>query len=107
MSGFGSSESLTKVFDGKNDEFWLCFGVVHEVKVDELLLLEVFCLHVLEYIGEKATDVLAYGHVGDDTLDGILLRSLYSELRSARNSKFSPLRGALKKRGRLMVSDAI
>lgn len=32
---------LDKGVDGEDDEFGLCFGIVHEVEVDELLLLEV------------------------------------------------------------------
>ncbi len=94
---------LDERVDGEDDELRLRLGVVHEVEVDELLLFEVFGLHVFEHVWKETADVLADGHVGDDALDGILSAIRYSELRSARSSKFSPLRGALKKRGRLMV----
>ena len=34
--------------------------------------LQVLGLHVLDDLGEKRTDILADGHVGDDAFDGIL-----------------------------------
>lgn len=33
--------------------------------------LQVLGLHVLDDLGKERTDILADGHVGDDTLDGI------------------------------------
>lgn len=45
---------LDKGIDGENDEFGLCLCIVHEVEVDEFLLLEIFGLHILEYVGEES-----------------------------------------------------
>jgi hypothetical protein len=43
---------------GEDDELRLRLGVVHEVEVHELLLLEVVRLHVLEHVREQPADVL-------------------------------------------------
>lgn len=81
-SGFGSSASwcewgmratnLDKRVHGENDELGLRLGVVHEVEVHELFLLNVFGLHVFEHVWEERGHVLANGHVGDDALDRVL-----------------------------------
>jgi hypothetical protein len=83
---------LDERVDGEDDEVGLRLGVVDEIEVDELLLLDVFGLHVFENVGEKAADIfagdfkrkfplskqdpfvrtLSDGHVSDDPLDGIL-----------------------------------
>ena len=42
---------------GQNDEFRLCLCIVHEIEIHELLLFEIFCLHVLEDVGEQAANV--------------------------------------------------
>ena len=106
ISGFGSSEScvsartyLDKGVHCENHELRLCLGVVHEVEVDELLLLQILRLHVFEHVGKERRDVLADGHVGNDPLDAILafLAVLavhwvsLCDVRSARNSKVSPM----------------
>jgi hypothetical protein len=42
---FGVSNThFDKGVDGEDHELWLRFGVVHEVQIDELLLLEVIRL---------------------------------------------------------------
>lgn len=43
--------------DGEDDEVGLRFGVVNEIEIDELLLLDVLGLHVFEDVGEKAADI--------------------------------------------------
>ena len=49
---------LDKGVDGENNEVRLVLGVVHQVKVDELLLLQVVRLHVLEDVREEGRDIL-------------------------------------------------
>jgi hypothetical protein len=49
---------LHKCVHGEDDELGLSLGVVHEVKVDELLLLEIVGLHVLEHVGEETANIL-------------------------------------------------
>ena len=80
-SGFGSSASwcewgmratnLDKRVHGENDELGLRLGVVHEVEVHELFLLNVFGLHVFEHVGEQGRHVFADGHIRDHPLDRI------------------------------------
>jgi hypothetical protein len=122
IKGFESSESyscrvliqlresrkgphLDERIDGKNNQFRLRFGIVHEVEIDKLLLFEIFCLHVLEDIWKEAGYVLPLGSVGwrDGAPDSELgtfptvmfamtrliasfLFSRYSEFRSALSS---------------------
>lgn len=50
---------LDERVDGEDDEVGLRLGVVNEIEIDKLLLLDVFGLHVLENVGEKAADIFA------------------------------------------------
>ena len=43
--------------DGEDDEFRLRLGVIHEIEIDELFLLEVVRLHVLEHVRKETTDI--------------------------------------------------
>ena len=63
---------LDECVDREDHELGLCLGVVYEVEVDELLLLDVLRLHVLEHVGEECGHVLADGHVGNHALDRVL-----------------------------------
>src|SRR6266576_367382 len=41
----------------KDNEFRLSFGIIHQIQVHELLLIQILCLHVLEHVGKEATDI--------------------------------------------------
>jgi hypothetical protein len=66
------SAYLDERVHGEDDELRLRLCIVHEVEVDEFLLLQVFSLHVLENIGEETGDILSDGHVGNDAFDCVL-----------------------------------
>ena len=63
---------LDKGVDGQDAKLWVGLGVVHEVEIDQLLLLQVVCLHVLDHVGEQRADILANGHGSNNLLDGLL-----------------------------------
>lgn len=52
---------IVAVFDEgvhrKDDKLGLGFGIVHEIQINQLLLLEVVCLHILENIGKETADI--------------------------------------------------
>ena len=76
---------------GEDDKLGLRFGVIHEVQVDQLLLLQIFRLlvephqykkrkasggqwcthHVLDDIWEQSAAVLPNGMIRDDPFDGV------------------------------------
>ena len=55
ISGFAHPN---KRINRQDNEFWLRLCVVHEVEIDEFLLLEILGLHVLEHVGKETRDVL-------------------------------------------------
>ena len=60
-----------KRVDGENHKLRLRLGIVHQVQVHELFLLEVLGLHVFEHVGEQGRHVFADGHIRDHPLDRI------------------------------------
>lgn len=44
--GDGKGAYLDECVDGKNDQLWLCFGIVHEIQIDQFLLLQIVRLLV-------------------------------------------------------------
>lgn len=51
--GVGVLAVLGEGVDGQDSEVWLRLCIVHEVKVDELLQLEVVSLHAVHHISKE------------------------------------------------------
>lgn len=47
---------LDKAVDGHDGHIRLALGVVHQVEVNQLLQLQVVCLHAVHHIWEQRTD---------------------------------------------------
>ena len=50
----------------------MCFGVAHDVEIDEFFEFHGFDGDIFEYIHEEGRDIFAVGHVRDDASDGFL-----------------------------------
>jgi hypothetical protein len=64
---------LDKGVYSKYCQVWLALCIVDQVEVDQLLQLQVLCLHTIHNICEKHGHVLAHRHGRNDFLDSILL----------------------------------
>ena len=84
-----ATSNLGEGVDSQNGQVRLRLGVVHQVQVDQLLELQVVCLHAVDHIREEGADVLAHRHAGDNLLDGLFLLLLLFALQV--NSQFGQL----------------
>ena len=59
--------------DSKNGEVGVCFGVAHDIEIDEFFEFHGVGGDIFEYIHEERWYIFSIGHVGDDPSDGFLL----------------------------------
>lgn len=50
--------NLNECIDSHDSQIWLTLGIVHEIKIDELLQLNVIGLHAIHDIREERTAIL-------------------------------------------------
>ena len=58
--------------DTEDSKIGVCFGIAHDVEVDQFLEFHGVGGDIFEYIHEERGDIFAVGHVGDDSSDGLL-----------------------------------
>lgn len=53
---------LNKGVNSHNSHVWLRLGIIHEIKVDQLLKFKVVSLHAVDNIREESRHILACGN---------------------------------------------
>ena len=60
---------LNKCVDSHDDgHVGLRLSIVHQIQVDQLLQLQVVCLHAVDHVREESRHVLAHSHAGNHLL---------------------------------------
>ena len=67
---------LDKSVHSHNCQVWLCFGIVDEVQVHQLLQLKIVGLHAVDYMRKQHGHILADRHRSNHFLDCIFLLAL-------------------------------